>query len=508
MQIEFGHQPPQGNPLVWAPSQLINPHLIVLGDSGSGKTANLRHWSAQLARVGAAGGLHRVHIFDSHGDIDVPASTVVFSQSTPYAYNPLEVDPDPHFGGVRRTIENFLTMIERAAKGSSRTLGARQIAVLRTLMMEVYMRRGFHPDDPSSWIVGPNAGAGRDMPPGRIYLDIPIEENEVAKRAARAEGVSLQFDGDARCWWTNRHVGGLLRWPVMTWGKRAPTVPDIYGAAKQKLKQLFLGTDQRSVAALEQLSKAHRDLMNKVKTTRQRAQEEDAEFLQSERDRAAEKAIEATTNFIQRMATGTEIDDLIRFENSETLKSICMRLENLIASGVCRTVPPPFDERQMIWRYDLRAYSDEAKRIFVENRLERLFQAAVARGQVPGVTDLVVIDEAPKYTEDGSDHIIARIVNEARKFGIGLFLLAQSPTQLPTELLAGVGCKVLLGLDPGYHVRASAQLALKQEHIQRIQPYVLGLVNFKARGELAKWVPLALPNLSGVAATQPERLAA
>lgn len=504
MHIRLGHQPPENHPLIWDPGALINPHLITTGDTGSGKTANLRSWCTQLAEQGPAAGLQRIHVFDSHGDIDVRASLVEFSQSTPYAYNPLEVDPDPHFGGVRRTINNFLGLLQR----SSRALGTTQQAVLRNLLLECYIRRGFHPDDPASWVVEPQERLGRQQEGAhtdRIYLDIPIEENEVAKRLARAAGAALVFDGELRCWWTNRHVGGLERWPEMTWGKRAPTVHDVLSLAKLKLRQLFVGTDQKGLLALEAVCRAHAALVSKVKNTRRRAAEESEEWLQAERERAAKKAMQATSAFIERIATGTEIDDLIRYESADTLKSIVDRLENLVATGVCRTVPPPFDPSALIWRYGIRAYDDDAKRVFVEARLERLLQAAIARGQVDHVTDIVIIDEAPKFMVDDGDHVICRIINEARKFGVALFLVAQSPTQFPEQVLAGVGCKVILGLDPMYHAMAARRLALDLQYIQRITPYKLALVNMKRRGETPQWLPLGLPRLG---ATQPVRLAA
>ena len=498
MQFVLGSQPPANTPVVWDPTTLINPHLIVTGDTGSGKTVNLRHWCEQLAGQGGAG-LQRVHVFDSHGDINVPASHVEFSQSTPYAYNPLQVDPDPHFGGVRRTVASFMSLLQR----SSRKLGPVQEAVLRNLLIDVFIWKGFHPDDPSTWHVREEDRQGRmpaDLPTDRIYLDIPPEEKEVAKSIARGEGALLRFDWDARSWWTDHHVGGLQRWPAMSWGKRAPNIHDVLSLARLKLRQLFVGTDQKGLLALEGVCRAHAALVRKIKDTRRRSAEEDEELLQAERDRAAEKALHATKAFIEKIATGTEIDDLIRYESADTLKSIIDRLENLAATGVCRSVEPPFNPGQLIWRYGLRAYGDDEKRIFVENRLERILQAAIARGEVPHVTDLVIIDEAPKFMVDGDGgHVINRIVNEARKFGVALFLIAQSPTQFPEEVLAGVGCKVILGLDPMYHRMASNRLALDMAYIERIRPYELALVNLKRRGQLPQWLPLGLPRLGAAA---------
>jgi len=493
MQLNLGihlphrDNPHSGKPFSWDPQDLINAHMIMTGDSGSGKTHNLRMMCRQMAQS-AGPGLRRIHILDSHGDIDVPASLVEFSQSTPYAFNPLEINPDPHFGGVRRSVANFLGMLQR----SSRRLGTTQESVLRNLLLNVYISKGFNPDNPATWSLHGGAGRPAGLQEGRVYLDVPYEEKDLAKEVARQQGLSFQFDVAVKCWWTNQHVQEMQRWPERSWGKQYPTIHDVINLAQNKLKQIFLGTDQKGLIALEAFCRTQAALTAKIKNTLKRSASEDEETLQNERDRAAEKAKDAMANFINRIATGTELEDLIRYESADTLKGLLDRLDNLKATGVCRSVPPPYDEDALVWRYGLRAYGDDEKRMFVENLLERIFQRAVAHGEVNEITDVVIIDEAPKYMVDDGGHIICRIVNEARKFGIALILVAQSPTQYPEQILAGVGCKIILGLDPMYHRMAASKLALEQKFIEKIQPRKLIFVNQKFKGSVARWAPVQL----------------
>jgi hypothetical protein len=491
MRVQLGHSMTAGggggDPVFWGPSDLINGHLIMCGDSGSGKTFNLRSFCRQILST-AGNEVQRVHIFDSHGDIDVSASHIEFSQSTPYAFNPLEINPDPHFGGVRRSVANFIGMIQR----SSRKLGPTQENVLRNLLLDAYQMRGFHPDNPATWVVEGLQADPEGLQAGRIYLDIPFEEKELAKDASRRANCTLQFDQSVKCWWTDRRGPELQRWGIKNWGRQCPTIHDVIGLAQFKLKQLFVGTDQKGLLALEAFCRAQQALQSKIRSTARRGASEDAESLQAERDKAAHKAMEAMGNFIDKIASGTELEDLIRYESQDTLKSLLDRLDNLKATGVCRSVAPPYDPNELIWRYGLRAYGDDEKRMFVENLLERIFQRAVARGEVDGITDVVIIDEAPKYMVDDGDHIICKIVNEARKFGVALFLVAQSPTQFPEQVLAGVGCKIILGLDPMYHRMAASKLALEQKYIEKIRPRKLILVNQKVKSEVPKWFPVVL----------------
>lgn len=493
MQLTLGkhlihkENPISGQDFTWSPDDLINAHMIMTGDSGSGKTHNLRLLCKQMSET-AGNGLERIHIFDSHGDIDVPASLVEFSQSTPYAFNPLEINPDPHFGGVRRSVSNFIGMLQRSA----RKLGSTQESVLRNLLLDVYQMKGFHPDNSSTWSLDGGPGRPEGLSEDRVYLEVPFEEKELAKDIARNEGVLFQFDSAARSWWTNRHSQGMQRWAVKTWGKQYPTIHDVISLAQLKLKQLFIGSDQKGLLALEALCRAQAALLSKVKNTIKRSTSEDLDALQLERDRAASKTKDIMCAFIDRVATGTELEDLIRYESAETLKSLLDRLDNLKATGVCRSVPPPYDPGALVWRYGLRAYGDDEKRIFVENLLERIFQKSVARGEVNEITDVIIIDEAPKYMVDDGGHIICRIINEARKFGVALVLVAQSPTQYPEQILAGVGCKIILGLDPMYHRMASNKLALDQKFIELIQPRKRIFVNQKFKGSVAKWMPVQI----------------
>lgn len=494
MQIQIGHlyaqAAPAGQgpvPVTWNPDNLINAHMVVTGDSGSGKTHNLRSFCRQLAQT-AGPELERIHIFDTHGDITVGGSHVAFSQSTPWAFNPLELSDDPHHGGVHRAISNFIGMLQR----SSRKLGTTQEAVLRALLLDVYAQKGFFADNPHSWTREGGAGKPHDLPEDRIYLAVPFEEKELAKDIARREGSFLQFDNVARCWWTKEYTEGLQRWPVKSWGKEAPTIHDVISLAHLKLKQLWIGTDQKCMLSLENLCRVQAQLHAKVKSTMKRAATEEAEPLQNERDAAADRVREAMEAFLERVTTGVEIEELVRYESSQTLKSLLDRLENLKATGVCRSVPPPLDPQELIWRYELRAYGDDERRMFIENRLRGLFELAMARGEVDGVKTIVIIDEAVRYMVDDNNHIITRIISEARKFGIALFLISQSPTQFPEQILAGVGCKVILGLDPMFHRMAASKLGIEQRFIEAIRPRQLILLNQKIKSQVPKWIAVQL----------------
>jgi DNA helicase HerA-like ATPase len=136
-------------PVVWDVSRVINPHILVLGSSGTGKSYTIRRMVRDMARTAPRGA--RIHIFDVHGDLDVDgASSARFSQATRYGYNPLVIDPDPEFGGVSRRIGDFIEQLER----TTGALGNRQEAVLRRLLEDLFAANGMFVDNAASWSRG------------------------------------------------------------------------------------------------------------------------------------------------------------------------------------------------------------------------------------------------------------------------------------------------------------------------------------------------------------------
>lgn len=88
-------------------------------------------------------------MFDVHDELHgIPgANACRYSQATGYGYNPLELDTDPHTGGVNRQIEYLLGLIS----GSLPQFGVKQAMVLRNLLVDTYALAGIYPDNHATW---------------------------------------------------------------------------------------------------------------------------------------------------------------------------------------------------------------------------------------------------------------------------------------------------------------------------------------------------------------------
>lgn len=124
MQIPLGFNAGrnvQNQPVVWDHRKMVNPHICILGMTGAGKSYNLRKVVESLARTNDNPDYH-AHVFDVHGDLHFEQSSeVLFSEQTQYGLNPLEISPNPHFGGVRKKPVLFFKFLEKLLAHSAKS---------------------------------------------------------------------------------------------------------------------------------------------------------------------------------------------------------------------------------------------------------------------------------------------------------------------------------------------------------------------------------------------------
>ncbi len=145
MEIYLGKEKFSHQDIFWNPAQLQNSHQFLIGGSGSGKTYRIRRILKEMQQYPL-----KIHVFDTQGDIEtnpIYTSEVVFSNTSDKGLNPLKVNQDPDFGGVKRRIKTFITMIERY----SASIGIRQEAVLRALLNDLYAANHIYQSKPYSW---------------------------------------------------------------------------------------------------------------------------------------------------------------------------------------------------------------------------------------------------------------------------------------------------------------------------------------------------------------------
>lgn len=429
MNIIFGNDAAALNrgksqPVLWQSQKVINGHMLLVGKSGTGKTYTLKQILNQL---GSQQKNLRVHVMDIHGDIEIEgASTVKFSESTKFGFNPLKINPDPDFGGVRKRVQSFLSALQR----TSRKLGSKQEAALRNILFDLFAANGF-------------------------------------------------LDGKAETW---KIDDGKQR----QYQKKNPTLEDAYKFSQFKLKSMFLGTNSRAAISLEVLNKKVNQFYVKRKQAAKTAgmTEEELRKTELELKKLGEGAIEQYKEYIEAIQTGMELNDVMKYDSKDVMKSVVERLENLHSIGIFKSEPPPFDPKASIWRYDIKALSMDEKKLFVTFVLESIFQKAVQEGLQSDVVEIIVLDEAHNFLSDDPEDITNIIAKEARKFGVALICASQSPTSFSDDFVSNVGTKIILGIDQMFWDGSIRKLRLDQKALEWIVPHQRILVQINNKGEM------------------------
>lgn len=429
-------------PFIWDLGQLANGHVGITGTSGSGKTYQIR----RFAEAFASDPQTRISIFDYHGDIDISgASEVLFSESTRYGYNPFVVNPDPHYGGLRKSANHIIDIMS-----TNRKLGEQQAAVLRQLVMDCYGLKRMYQDKPASWIK-------RNAP-----------EVECQELYNKREWSTL-----AQCY---------------------PTLTDLERLIAKKLKSGLFGLDENNQAnqalrAFEGFMRAARAL-DKAK---ERNTREDTEKTQQALEKARDNALKEYENALNQTRTGSEFDEILKYDSVDTLRSLSTRLENVKALGLFNANEPPF--RGRIHRYNIKplASSEDELKMFVYSRMMAIFHEEMQRGESHGkIRHVIILDEAKKFCDEESSNPINIIANEARKFGISLVLASQSPSHFSEDFINSAGTLLVQNMAPGDWQRAANKLQIEKSKLEYLKPRETALLKLQRVGERMNWIQVNL----------------
>ncbi|MCD5327946.1 DUF5710 domain-containing protein [Chromobacterium piscinae] len=496
MQIQFGCMQWNYNneggkivPVIWDALHVVNPHMAFCGKSGSGKSHQLRravHAASRTSQTPV-----RFHIFDRHGDLRIPGESAVrFSESSPYGFNPLEVNPDPHFGGVRRAIQKFLAGVNRTA---THKLGPLQEALMRRLLEELYASRGYNKDDYRTWLPDDPAEIAAKMygKDNRIFLDVPYSQRE------RVKELGARWDADLRAWWVEReqYAGDLLMWDPKVLFKSSPTLSDAVAFAERKMKAIFLGTNAAAMGHLAEVNRVAAAVHRLAIKLNKESRDDELEKLGKRLDDAREKALASYKAYLHTAENGRELDEVIHYRSMDVMTSVFERLSNLNSIGIFRNTPPPHDPAARVWRYDISALESDEAKLFVHFKLSQMFDDARQRGEQPYVRDIAGVDEADMYFDDDENNILNKIAKEARKFGLGLWAASQSPAHFSEDFISNLGAKVILYIDPTKWDASAKNLKIERKKIELLRPKYNGLIQIINNNDVKSTYNLTLfPN--------------
>lgn len=455
----------QDIPLFYNPDQLINPHILICGMSGTGKSTQ----SIRLLNTAAKSGIE-VDVFDVHDELDKISGgqPVMYSQATGYGYNPLVLNTDLHVGGVNRQIDFFVDLIKDVTPG----FGVRQEGVLRNLLQDTYQAAWIKQGDPKSW----------------HKKEITEDERERLVSERKYSELKNYY----------------------------PTIEDLRSYAKRKIISLTVGGDNKCVTAFDQLTRLKGKLSNLQGKYAKQTDELEIQKTESQIQKLKVELVDMYSNFLETMQTGREIDDILKYDSVDTLTSVMNRIDLLNSTGVLRACAPPFYESK-VRVHQIKSFKDDQQVLFVKMRLREIFERRKREGATENgkeVRHVIFLDEAHKYFSNKEDDIINIIAKEARKFGIALWCAAQSPTVFPESFLSNCGTMMILGLHSMYWKRSASMLGIDEETLKRIRFKETMSVKMQKEGTAnSAFSNIIVPNPNNdlgkraIAITQPKRAA-
>lgn len=464
--------------LNWDSHQVLNGHTIIVGGSGAGKTYQLRKLVKHLAEAGL-----RVHVIDVHGDIvpDCSTHSIRFSESTEFGLNPLEVSGDPDFGGPRKKANAFINLMLRQS-----TLGEKQKSALFRLLMDLYRRWGFYPEDAATWGLDVDPRAQRQKPvirarPGMRPLPNLnwFEKGEDEKNAIKRD-YGLRFYGDARVW-EIAETHPKLEEALALWGgdagKRHPALSDLRKEVWTKLVSLKLTGGSSAARKLEDVMRLQKRLKG-LKVRNMKGDDVEAQLGKAKADLLA-----TLQDAMDHLDSGEELEEMIAWDSADAIKGLYDRIESMERSGIFKGRAPEFDPARAVWRYDISPLSREEAQFFVDCLCGQIFAEAKQNGEAEGPDTVIVIDEASIFLDKDPDHILNIIAREARKFGIMVILAAQELNVFPQATIGSSASKVILGVDEVYHKATEQKLGMEAGKLKFIRPQETALVQIKNKGK-------------------------
>jgi hypothetical protein len=433
-------------PIYYEPEKLVNSHLLISGMTGTGKSVQVKRLLTTAADAGV-----EIDIFDVHEELDgIPGSVAAkYSQATQYGYNPLVLDVDPHAGGVNKQADFVVGLIKQVTT----QFGSKQEAALRNLIIDLYMSRGIFPDNQRSW------------------------QRQKITEAQRRALIDERKWSDLRLYY--------------------PTLSDLLDYAEKKVLTMMFGGDNKAMAALENLCRVNGALQAKLMKAHKGAiGEEDKKKLDQQIAAAEERAIEAFGEAVKNKPN-REPKDLIKYDSRDVLVSVVQRLQLLASAGVFNANEPDFCGAN-VRVHQIKSLSTEQQILFTKLRLREMFERCKQLGPTATGTELrmvALLEEAPKYFTEDTDDIINKVSLEARKFGLGLWCVAQNPTAFPEDFMTSCGAKIILGVDASYWKPMISKMRITEEGLKFIKPKEVIAVKLQKSGQSdPPFLNIAVPN--------------
>lgn len=414
--------------------EMSNPHILMAGKSGSGKSHTIKNLVAQLNDRGLT-----IHILELHPDYspDEFKKTVVDSSislnNSRFNYmnfdyvegdasiNPLQFNPSPQSGGVYMAIQDFIDIVRLF----NPTLGSKQFSYLQRIVAEVYKLKGIHHEDPRSWVF--------------------------------ESGTNLS---------TNHH----------------PSLFDIREMLSNIMLSLASGLDDSLVAQMKKLKNKSNTLSSRLRNMTLETEHQQA-ALSAELEDTVSQLQEKAALMIHASVYGQSVESFYSGWKIDTLESIKDTIDSMIGSTLfTRNLhsPQTGPKRGKINIYRLSNLNYQHQKTLIHLLLLRLYNASMRMcSQInPKVPDTYIVLDEGRYAQDAAKTAMSPlnvIFGGSRKFGLGMIVGVQGVNQLSKDMIDNFSGKFILASSESSYSDAKKYFGLTPPLMQKIVPRRDGL---------------------------------
>lgn len=411
--------------IAWNPDAQtsVNPHMLFTGSSGAGKTSFLKSIIRHLSEIDK-----HVIVFDLKGDLTINdkhgvrlGNYIHFTAwDSPYGINPFEIDTGVKIEELEKIIKNGVNniteeqsfkvrnsgpkvqvdrIVEIIQKNFLPNMGAYQKDILKYLLSDTYLSKGFKHNDIETWT--------NDLP--------SLKDTQALINRIKA--------------FSNSPTGVVLDEESIEFIQKIQT--NIIGT--KSLKSRITETkDKKEIEKLiDELSKKSQYMLE--------------QYMAYGNDVYTEKNISSNDEWFE--ARGINTEHYSTKEAIRTVEKMSSYINALVDSGVFHSVRPPVKKGLNI--VNISGLDVEIQRFIVDVWLGKIFKACKIKGNYADRADksrgekcdtFAIIDESKLIAGNAREKnnpysYLNRIATEARGMGFGLVVAAQSAEHFPQDFL-------------------------------------------------------------------------
>jgi predicted DNA-binding protein (UPF0278 family) len=159
--------------------------------------------------------------------------------------------------------------------------------------------------------------------------------------------------------------------------------------------------------------------------------------------------------------------DFLTYTSHRGLLGIRVRIQNLNNSQVF--VKDEVSLKNA--RINIKMLGDEQQRLVTYCILRKLLQAFLRATYTDHVRHYIVIDECSFFLESAKiAQQIVKVVQEGRKFGLGIILAAQNPLRFSADILLNTATKAIFAVEPVVYKNVSRAFGIEEAFLSSVQP--------------------------------------